>query len=126
MIQKPKDAYAVWHFWRGSEREFYCWYINLQEPFRRSTIGYDTQDLEIDLVVYPDGQWEMKDYELMELRVQEGRWSKERVEEIRVDASKIAKRLEKGERWWPLDWRDWKPEPDWVVPSVLPSGWEKV
>jgi hypothetical protein len=23
----------------------------------------------------------------------------------------IAGQLEKGERWWPLDWRDWRPDP---------------
>jgi hypothetical protein len=126
MIQKPENAYAIWHFWSGSKREFLCWYINLQEPFRRSAIGYDTQDLELDLVVYPDGRWELKDDELMDQRAVEGRWTEERVAEIRADAAKIAGRLETGERWWPSQWRDWKPDPSWVVPSDLPVGWETV
>lgn len=124
MIQRPQDAYAVWHFWRNPGRDFVCWYINLQEPFRRTAIGYDTQDLELDLVVYPDGRWQLKDDELMDQRVEDGRWSAERVAEIRAQGAKIAARLEAGERWWPLEYRDWKPDPAWVVPSALPSGWE--
>ncbi len=123
MIQKPEDEYAVWHFWEGSERKFSCWYINLQERFRRTTIGYDTQDLELDLVVYPDGQWRLKDDELMEQRVMEGRWTKARVADIRSEAAVIAERLESGERWWPLEWRDWEPDPAWVPPVKLPKDW---
>ena len=123
MIQRPEDTYAVWHFWHGPEREFSCWYVNIQEPFRRTAIGYDTQDLELDLVVYPDGTWELKDDELMDQRVQEGRWSAERVAQIREEGAKIAARLNNAERWWPLEWRDWTPDPAWVVPTELPGGW---
>lgn len=123
MIQRPSDTYAIWHFWSGVERNFLCWYINIQEPFRRTVIGYDTQDLELDLIVYPDGQWELKDDELMDQRVLEGRWSKERVAKIRTIGAEIAARLEKGERWWPLDWCDWRPDPTWVVPNKLPDEW---
>ena len=124
MIHRPEDAYAVWHFWRGPERDFVCWYINLQEPFRRTAIGYDTQDLELDFVVYPSGRWEIKDDELLDLRVREGRYSAEQVAEIRAEGARIADRLEAGERWWPLEWRDWEPDPAWVVPDDLPPGWE--
>ena len=51
MLQRPGDAYAIWHFWHGPEREFRGWYVNLQEPFRRTAQGYDTQDLELDIWV---------------------------------------------------------------------------
>jgi hypothetical protein len=124
MIQRPEDAYAIWHFWRGPNRDFECWYINLQEPFRRTSIGYDTQDLELDLVVYPDGDWELKDDELMDQRVAEGRWSAERVSEIRNEGKRIADRLRTGERWWPQDYRSWAPDPEWKVPDRLPLDWE--
>ena len=126
MIQEPKKEFAVWHFWRGAEREFLCWYINIQEPFRRTSIGYDTQDLELDVIVYPNGEWELKDDELLEQRVSEGRWSNERVVEIRAIGADIVARLKKGERWWPTKWCNWKPDPSWVVPSTLPKGWSSL
>ncbi len=126
MLQRPGDAYAIWHFWRGAEREFVCWYINLQDPFQRTSVGYDTTDLELDVIVYPDGRWELKDDELMEQRVEEGRWSAEHVAETRAEAARITARLDTGERWWPQHWRDWRPDPAWVTPTALPDGWAAV
>lgn len=123
MIQRPGEDHAIWHFWGGRDREFLCWYINLQEAFRRTPVGYDTQDLELDLIVYPNGQWALKDDELMDQRVAEGRWTAERVADIRADGRRIAARLEAGERWWPDDYRRWTPNPDWSVPQELPAGW---
>jgi hypothetical protein len=124
MIQRPEDAYAVWHFWHGSNRDFVCWYINLQQPFRRTAIGYDTQDLELDIVVYPNDHWELKDDELMDQRVEEGRWSAQRVAEIRSEGQRIAARLRAGERWWPQEYRSWSPDSNWRVPDRLPIAWE--
>jgi len=126
MIDKPENPYSVFHFWHGPEREFLCWYINLQEPIRRTDIGYDTQDHELDLIVYPDGRWELKDDELMDQRVLEGRWTEARVAQIRANGVQIADRLQKGERWWPLGWRDWRPDSMWEVPRDLPVGWATV
>lgn len=57
MVQRPGDPYAVWHFWDGPDRDFTCWYINLQADHRRTEIGYDTQDFELDFVVFPGGDW---------------------------------------------------------------------
>ena len=82
VVQRPGDAYAVWHFWTGDERRFEAWYVNLQEPVRRTAIGYDTQDHELDLIVLPDGQWFVKDDEKMEQRIAEGRYTAEAVVEI--------------------------------------------
>ena len=124
MIQRPDVGHAIWHFWGGPERKFLCWYINLQEPFRRTAIGYDTQDLELDIIVYPNGKWQLKDDELMEQRILDGRWNAEQVAEIRNEARKLTDRLDSGERWWPLEWQHWQPDPQWQVPRALPAGWE--
>ncbi len=126
MIQRPGDPYAIWHFWVGDKREFYCWYINLQEPFRRTAIGYDTQDLELDFIVYPNDEWVIKDAELLDERVEEGRWTSAKVAEIRAEGEKISTALGKGDRWWPLEYQYWSPEPALSVPDSLPDGWETV
>ncbi len=72
MLQRPGDSYAVWLFWHGPEREFHGWYLNLQEPFRRTAEGYDTQDLELDIWVPREGGWVLKDDELLDVRVARG------------------------------------------------------
>jgi hypothetical protein len=122
IAQRPGDAYAVWHFWTGAERRFASWYVNLQAPFRRTEIGYDTQDHELDVVVSPDGQWRVKDDELMELRIREGRYSVAEVAAIRAQGADIGEMLETGDTWWDPGLTSWAPEPSWS-PTVLPPGW---
>ena len=69
MLQRPGERYAVWHFWTGAERAFAGWYVNLQEPFRRTPIGYDTYDLELDVWMPAGGEWSFKDDDLLDVRV---------------------------------------------------------
>jgi hypothetical protein len=41
------EPFSTCVFWEGEERSLDCWYINLQEPFRRTRDGIDSQDLEL-------------------------------------------------------------------------------
>lgn len=125
MVHVPGEAHAVWHFWRGEERAFTGWYVNLQQAFRRTPIGFDTQDLELDIVVAPDGSWQLKDDDLMEVRIAEGRFSDQEVEQIRAYGADLCARLDAGEALWDPAWRDWEPRADWT-PQPLPEGWERV
>lgn len=107
----------MWHFWNSPDREFACWYINLQKPFRRTSIGYDTRDLELDLVVYPDDQWVLKDEELLDVRVAEGRWTAARARDIRAIGKQLTASLDPGACWWPLEYRDWQPALNGLYPT---------
>jgi Protein of unknown function (DUF402) len=113
MLQRPGDAYAVWVFWFGESREFRGWYVNLQEPFRRTETGYDTQDHELDIWVRPDGRWEWKDDELLDVRVDEGRFTLAQAEAIRAEGRRVVELVEVGERWWDDAWAEWRPDPGW-------------
>ena len=113
MLQRPGDAYAIWLFWHGPEREFRGWYVNLQEPFRRNARGYDTQDLELDIWVPLDAPWEWKDDELLDERVREGRFTAAQAAEIRAEGARIAADLDAGRRWWSDDWASWTPDHAW-------------
>lgn len=125
MVQRPEDHFAVWHFWDGPDRDFVCWYLNLQTAFRRTDSGYDTQDLELDIVVFPDGTHVVKDAEVLDDRVAEGRFSAELVEWIRSYGDELIARLEASGPWWDQTLAAWTPDPTWVNPS-LPHGWARV
>jgi hypothetical protein len=125
MLQRPGEAHAVWHFWTGPDRDFAGWYINLQEPFRRTSIGYDTQDLELDIQIYPDGNWNLKDEEFLDVRVAEGRFTPAMVESIRAQGKRLTDQINRGESWWDPSWAEWSPDPDWG-PVGLPQGWSAV
>jgi hypothetical protein len=109
MVQRPGEHHAVWHFWDGGSRDFSRWYINIQTAFRRTPDGFDTQDLELDLVVAPDRGWEMKDWELLDQRVAEGRYTPELAAWIRALGARLGRRLDTGDWWWDERWRDWSP-----------------
>ena len=117
MLQRPGEPYAIWIFWSGPAREFHGWYVNLQEPFRRTAIGYDTQDLELDIWVPAQGGWELKDDDVMEKRIREGRFTPEQVAEARALAGRITRELDAGRRWWSDDWAAWQPDPAWRAPA---------
>ncbi len=121
-LQRPGDMHAVWVFWHGPQRELGAWYVNIQEPFRRTAIGFDTQDLELDLVVSVDGSWRFKDDEHLDPWVERGRWTAEEVAAIRAEGARLGAELDAGRRWWSDDWAAWRPDPAWPTPT-LPQGW---
>jgi hypothetical protein len=112
-LQRPGDAYGVWVFWSKAPRRFRGWYVNFQEPFRRTADGYETQDLELDLWLPESGGVEWKDDDVLEQRVSEGRFTPEQVASVRADAHRLAAELAAGRRWWSSDWADWVPDPRW-------------
>ena len=117
MLQRPEEAHAIWVFWQGPQREFHGWYVNLQEPFRRTVNGYDTQDLELDLWVPVDGPWKWKDEQLLEQRVREGRFTAEQAAVAHAEGRRVAVELDAGHRWWDEAWAAWKPDSTWPMPT---------
>ena len=53
-----------------------AWYVNLEAPFRRTPIGFDYSDEELDIVVLPDGSWSFKDWDLLDEHVANGRYTR--------------------------------------------------
>ena len=47
--------------WAAGTRDFLCWYVDFRVPFVRNGPFLDTRDLQLDVVVTPDGSWRMKD-----------------------------------------------------------------
>jgi Protein of unknown function (DUF402) len=118
-----RDA-RVWVFWSGPGRDFTGWYVNLQEPFRRTKIGIDTQDLELDIVVSVDGSWQYKDDEELDAWIERGRWTPAEVAAIWAEGKRICQMLDAGERWWSDEWATWRPDPDWPLPRLTPT-WDR-
>lgn len=124
VLRRPGEAYSVWHFWDGPERRFAGWYLNLEEPFRRTSIGYDTQDLELDVWIPVDEPWRFKDEEKLDERVRDGRYTEAQVAATRSLGATIGTLLDCGERWWDERWTSFEPHPTWRAPS-FPDGWEE-
>ena len=123
VLRRPLEACSVWHFWDGPGRRFAGWYLNLEEPFRRTSIGYDTQDLELDIWIPVDRPWHFKDEELLEERVRDGRYTEEQASATRALGRELATVLDRGERWWDERWASFVPDEAWRAPS-FPEDWE--
>lgn len=115
MLQRPGEAHAIWVFWDGPERAFAGWYVNFQEPFRRTPQGFDTQDLELDIWIPAGGDWEWKDADVLEQRIGEGRYTPAQVEATWAEGHRVAAELDAGRRWWDPWWALWEPEPAWAI-----------
>ncbi len=121
----PGRFYSVWLFWNvdGSERSLRAYYVNMEEPFRRSAIGFDTNDHQLDIVVQPDLTWSWKDKALFEDFVREGYYSQEFATRVREEAASVIELIEARRPPFRDGWEEWEPDPSWTVPE-LPAGWE--
>ena len=112
-------AHSVEVLWDESG-EFLGWYVNIQEPLRRSALGFETDDLILDVRVAPDGSWAWKDQDELEEAVARGRFTEDDARSIRAEGERVVE-----ERPWPTGWEDWRPDPSWPLPE-LPDGWDVV
>jgi hypothetical protein len=120
-IARCGEPYAVSAFWNDGNGEFLAWYVDVIDPFRRSIVGFDMRDLELDIIVAPDlSSWQWKDQEALDMRVRFGAHTDEEAAAIRLIGKSVVELIERGRAWW-THWRDWCP--DLPVP-VLPDGWE--
>jgi hypothetical protein len=65
----PGAAHAIHLWWLPPDWHFGGWYVNLQEPIRRASVGFDYMDQMLDIVIEPDLSWRWKDEEELEAAV---------------------------------------------------------
>lgn len=122
-------AHSVWWF-RDADGAFTGWYVNLEEPAVRwddgDLAGVDIVDQDLDVWVPPDRNWQWKDEDEFteRLALPEHYWVPD-PEAVWEEGRRVVKRIEAGE--FPFDgsWCDFRPDPDWPVPTDLPAGWDR-
>jgi protein associated with RNAse G/E len=124
ILLEPEKYYATFHIWREATGAFQCFYINFQLPFVRSHCGFDTLDLDLDIVVDPGYTWEWKDVDDYQNGIRAGGILPEWVRGIELAQPEVFSRIEN--KLYPLDgsWLDWLPEPGWNAPK-LPAEWDR-
>ena len=120
----PGQHHSLWLNWegQGAERRFTGYFVNLEEPFRRTPVGIDTQDHTLDVVVNPGLEWRWRDEEEFDNHVAHGFFTAELAAAVRAEGERVIAAI--GERTHPChDWTDWVPDPAWEIPS-MPDGWD--
>ena len=121
----PEKHYAVYWFWEDETDTFTGWYVNFQLPFHRTAQTLDTLDLEIDLIIRPDGSWRWKDEEEYWAGVRRGSISAEVAAAVAAAQEEALQLLTGGSPLFDRRWLEWRPDPHWSTPS-LPDDWQVI
>lgn len=101
------------------------WYVNLQEPLRRTDVGFDYLDLKLDVIVEMEGSWLWKDEDELAEAIAQGLVPAEDEARLRAEGERAVRRIVDREPPFDRDWRTWSPDPDWPAPA-LPDGWDRL
>lgn len=127
-VHPTGSPWSVWRWHDGSDW-LPDWYVNLELPWIRTPIGFDSQDWTLDVVATtaPDGTWSVryKDEDELAFYASTGHWPASMravIEQAGEEATTVAR-----ERRFPFDadWSGWVPDPAWPAPG-LPADWSVV
>jgi Protein of unknown function (DUF402) len=119
-FQLPDVWFGVGLFF-GPGDEFAFWYVNFEQPYRRTPIGFDTCDHMIDLVFNSDGTHRWKDEDEYAQGRQLGLISD--TQHAGIERAKDQAFAMFEQRTGPFDerWLSWRRDPAWPLP-VLPDN----
>jgi hypothetical protein len=126
MLFTPGAAHAVYVMWETGHTRLRCWYVDLQEPLRRTPIGFDTRDHLLDIVVSPDqSEWWWKDEDEFNEAVAIGLFSAEEALAIRAEGERVVELLRASQSPFCDGWEKWRPPVEWAMPD-LPANWDNI
>ncbi len=112
--------------WLAREERFHGWYINLEQPWTRTTIGFDSCDHFLDVTVSDDlDQCLLKDDDELEFAREVGLLTLGQARAIRTAADSAVDDVKRSR--WPFEepaWQELRP-PSHEEPLVLPVGWNE-
>jgi hypothetical protein len=121
----PDRCHSVWLFWShdGGERRFHRYFVNLEEPFRRTPVGFDTQDHTLDIEVTAELAWRWRDEQELENHVAEGFYTPALAAAARTEGQLAIEAMLRGGHVCTRGWPDWRPPAEWHIPGFV-SGWD--
>jgi uncharacterized protein DUF402 len=123
----PGRQHSVWLSWvnTGVSRAFSGYFVNMEEPFRRTAVGFDTQDHTLDIEVTPELSWKWRDTQELDEHVKHGFYTASLASEAWREGRRAIDEILRGTHPCLDGWRDWEPDARWEVPRV-PAEWSSV
>ena len=99
------------------------WYINLEDPLVRTSMGFDYLDQMLDIEVTPDlSQWTLKDEDEFEDAVARGILTPEEADVVRAEGEQVIAAIDARRSPFDEPWEQWRPDSCWPT-SSLPQDW---
>lgn len=106
---------------------FQGWKIDLVEPVRRTSLGFDYLDQLLDIIVSADRSiWYRKDEDEVQEAHARGLYTAEQVSDLYRRGDDALQLMLKNEPPFDRGWETWRPDPAWLATFDLPQGWEQV
>jgi len=123
-LATPGDPYMIIGFRTDDNSGWEQWYINLQDPLMRTTLGFDYLDMELDVEIKPDlTEWRWKDVARFRVLVDRGVISPTKAAQLTRVGQKIADMVVSGASI--VDgWQRWDP-PQWHI-APMPEDWDEI
>lgn len=121
-LYREEDDFSLWLARDGATGDVAWRYINLEDPWRRTSIGFDSCDRWLDLGAWPGEDWQWKDEDEIEWLVANGRLGQDVAAAIRASGERALALVRGGERGIARKWSTWRAEPSWQVPTI-PANW---
>lgn len=121
----PGQHHSVFLFWKGNgaNRQFESYFVNIEEPYRRTAVGIDTQDHTLDIVVQPDLSWEWRDEDELQNHVRHGFYTQDLAEFARAEGNRVIEQIKREIHPCLKNWDCWQSDPTWEIPT-FPAGWD--
>jgi hypothetical protein len=122
-LSRPGEQWMVLGFRNDANTRFVRWYVNLQDPLTRTTLGFDYLDMELDVEIdakLTSRYW--KDVDKFDELIAEGKISLDKASTLSLLGKKVAQDITGGQSFI-TPWLAWKPPADWGVPPI-PEGWD--
>ncbi len=126
MLAAPGVAHSVYAMWEEGHTSFRCWYVELQDPLRRTPIGFDSMDHILDIVISPDrSKWWWKDEDEFREAEAIGVYSAQEARAIRAEGERAVELMQTNQSPFCDGWETWSPPVEWKIPG-LPAGWDNI
>ena len=125
-IHRGSEPWSVWRWIDADGAWSTHFYVNFEQPWTRTSLGFDTDDWVLDLIVAGDEHTvTVKDADELDWCIAAGTISPDVAEVARRSADHMAAVAARGG--WPFDadWSAWLPDATWDA-RPLPVGWAEL
>lgn len=124
-LMVPGRSHSVSLSWarEGETRRLLKYFVNMEEPLRRTPVGFDTQDHTIDIELTPELAARWRDEDELASHVSQGFYTEALAAAARAEGEAALEAIRRREHVCTHGWAEWRPPAEWK-PARFVDGWD--